>query len=224
MITIPGSDLDLSSLALPQAAQNEANKELGQEDFLMLMITQFENQDPFEPLDNGEFIGQMAQFSTVSGITEMNQSMQSLAESMYANQALQASTMVGRTVLADGDLGTMTEDKPLKGGVDLPFANNSAFVRVYDGAGQVVREIGLGPRNRGLATFEWDGQLADGTQAPSGTYRITAGMANGDEEIALATYVGTKVQSVTLSAGGAGAEITTEGGQRVSLSQIKAIM
>ena len=223
MITMPGSDLDLAALAVPQPQESERT-ELGQEDFLMLMITQFRNQDPFEPLENGEFIGQMAQFSTVSGIAEMNVSMAKLADSLSANQALQASTMVGRTVLADGNLATLGEEHPLQGGVDLPYATSGGFVRVYDDAGQMVRELSLGTRSSGLATFEWDGSLGNGERAPAGNYRITAGLRNGAEELALATYVGTRVQSVTLSAGGRNAEITTEAGQRVGLSQIKAIM
>ena len=223
MITLPSADFDLNSLSLPQVS-HEDQSELGQEDFLMLMITQFRNQDPFEPLQSGDFIGQMAQFSTVSGITEMNQSMSSLAESFTANQALQASTMVGRTILADGDTATLSETKPLQGGVELPFATDTAFVRIYDGSGQLVREMPLGSRNAGLATFEWDGATADGESATAGNYRIIAGMRNGAEEEALATFVGTKVQSVTLSGGGRRAHITTEAGQEISLSQVKAIM
>ena len=224
MINLPSSDLDLASFSLPKPESNRGDSDLGQEDFLMLMITQFRNQDPFEPLEGGEFIGQMAQFSTVSGITEINQSMTDLAESLTANQALQASTMVGRTILAEGDLATLSETGPLQGGVELPFASDTGFVRIYDGNSQLVRELPLGSRAAGLATFEWDGAATDGTSAPAGNYRIIAGMRNGAEEEALATFVGTKVQSVTLSGGGRNAHITTEAGEEISLSQVKAIM
>lgn len=224
MITLPTADLDLNSLGLQTPQPEQANGDLGQEDFLMLMITQFRNQDPFEPLQGGEFIGQMAQFSTVSGITEINESMSNLAESLTSNQALQASTMVGRSVLVDGDLATLGEGKPLQGGVELPFGTNTGFVRIYNGNNELVRELPLGTRNAGVATFDWDGTNIDGEIAAAGNYRILAGMRNGAEEEALATYVGTKVQSVTLSAGGRNAHITTEAGQEVSLSQVKAIM
>ena len=84
----------------------------------MLMIEQFRNQDPFQPMENGEFIAQMAQFSQVAGIAEMNDSMKDLAGSIGASQALQASTMVGRSVLADGNVATLGSDTPLKGGVE----------------------------------------------------------------------------------------------------------
>ena len=78
---------DLSAFApQPQAKRRD---ELGQEDFLTLMITQFRNQDPFEPMDNGEFLGQLAQFSTVNGIESLNSSFSGLSSAMQDNQALQ---------------------------------------------------------------------------------------------------------------------------------------
>ena len=223
MISMPTSDMDLNSLALAKSSQDKGSQ-LGQEDFLMLMVEQFRNQDPFQPMENGQFIAQMAQFSSVAGISEMNQSMAKLADTLSSNQALQASTMVGRTVLADGNLSTLGSESPLQGGVQLPYATNAGFVRIYDGMGAMVRELPLGNRPAGVNTFQWDGLLADGERAPAGTYRIAGGLRNGGTEEALSTYVGTRVQSVMLSAGGRSAEITTEGGQQIGLSQIKAIM
>lgn len=222
MISPADNGMDLGALGLPNQADRRRT-ELGQEDFLTLMITQFQNQDPLKPTESGEFIGQMAQFSTVAGITEMNQSMKSLAESLYANQALQAATMVGRDVLAAGDLAPLGSESGLRGGVELPYATTNGFVRVYDMAGQPVREFPLGYRNAGLATFEWDGTTSEGQRAPAGTYRVVAGIAGADGEQALETFVATPVESVSLGAAG-GARITTAGGQEIGLSQIKAIM
>ena len=74
-------------------------KQLGQEDFMDLMLTQMNNQDPFKPMENGEFLTQMAQFSAVSGLKDIKESFQGLADTMQSNQALQAASMVGRKVL-----------------------------------------------------------------------------------------------------------------------------
>lgn len=223
MITTPTTDFELSELALSKPTQEERT-ELGQEDFLMLMIEQFSNQDPFQPVENGEFIAQMAQFSQVSGIAEMNASLEQLASSMTANQALQAATMVGRSVLAEGNLATLGTEGNLQGGVDLPYGTNSAFVRVFDPRGQVASEFPLGARSAGVASFQWDGRLADGERAEPGTYRVAAFIRNDGVEQPLGTYVGSEIQSVSLSAGGRSALLTTAGGQQVSLSQVKAIM
>ena len=223
MINPTSSNFDLSALALQQQAE-ASRSELGQEEFLMLMIEQFSNQDPFEPMENGEFIAQMAQFSQVSGIADMSASLERLSESLSSNQALQASTMVGRSVLADGNLGTLGTESPLQGGVNLPYETNAAYVRIFDQQGQPIRDLSLGNRNAGLTTFQWDGMLPDGTRAQAGTYRIGAFISNNGIEEPLETMVSSEIQSVTLSAGGRSAQLTTAGGERVSLSQVKAIM
>ena len=79
MISAPNNDFDISSLALQKPTQEEESN-LGQEDFLALMTEQLSNQDPFEPMENGEFISQMAQFSQVSGIADMSASLERLSE------------------------------------------------------------------------------------------------------------------------------------------------
>ncbi len=94
--------------------EQKARDSLGQEDFLTLMISQFRNQDPFEPMDNGEFLGQLAQFSTVNGISSLNAAFAGLAGSMQDNQALQAAGLVGHSVLAVTDIAYLDDEQSLK--------------------------------------------------------------------------------------------------------------
>jgi len=225
MITMPGtSELDLNSFALPQNEEEENRTTLGQDDFLALMVTQLQNQDPFQPMENGEFLGQMAQFSTVSGIGDMSESLGALAESLYASQALQASSMIGKSVLTEGNVGKLEADAPLRGAVDLPYATSNAFVRITAPNGQVIRQLSLGNQGAGLTNFEWDGVSADGSTAEPGQYLITAGYVENGREEALSTLVSTRVSSVSLSAGGTDTRITTEAGEELRLSQIRAVM
>jgi len=98
------SILQDAGLTAPPPEEN-SRTELGQQDFLELMITQFKNQDPFEPMDNGDFLGQLAQFSTVSGIESLNQGFAGLSESMQSDQILQAASLVGHTILASTPVG-----------------------------------------------------------------------------------------------------------------------
>ena len=81
----------------------KAKDSLGQEDFLKLMTTQLQNQDPFAPMENGEFIAQMAQFSTVTGITEMGQTLKSLASQLNEFRVATASDLLGHSVLVPGN-------------------------------------------------------------------------------------------------------------------------
>jgi len=224
MINPTSGDIDFNQWALPSVQEEQKRTELGQEDFLALMVTQLQNQDPFQPMENGEFLGQMAQFSTVSGIGEMSASLNQLAESLYASQALQASSMIGKSVLTEGGIANLGAEGSVNGAVDLPNAASDVFVRITAPNGQVVRELSLGTRDAGLANYEWDGVAADGTRAPAGQYLISAGFREGGRETALPTLVTTRVASVSLSAGGSNTRITTETGAELSLSQIRAVM
>jgi flagellar basal-body rod modification protein FlgD len=223
-ITSTNTDLDLAGLQLASTGQKKATKELGQEDFLALMIQQLRNQDPLKPMENGEFIGQMAQFSTVSGIADMTKSVAALTDAFNSGQALQAASMVGRTVLTEASAGSFTGSKPLAGAVDLPYTTSSAVVRVYTSAGELVRELPLGNQQAGLSNFSWDGTMANGQPAPAGRYKVTASIDSPGNSTALTTYLASKVESVTLSGDGSGSQIRTDGGASLRLSQVKAVM
>jgi flagellar basal-body rod modification protein FlgD len=224
MTGISGTDSLLSSLQTPPAAGRKDSKSLGQEDFLALMITQLQSQDPLKPMENGEFIGQMAQFSTVTGIAEMTKSVSSLTEAYNSGQALQAASMVGRTVLTEDSSALLAPGKPLTGAVELPYATQAAKVRIYSDTGQLVRELPLGAQDAGISNFSWDGTLANGQVAPAGRYSMTAAIESRAGDTALATYVASKVSSVTLSGNGAGTQMRTDSGASIGFSQIKAVM
>ena len=116
----------LSSLGLTQQnnqLETATEGQLQQEDFLELMIAQFSNQDPFAPLENGDFLGQLAQFGTVSGIEELQQSFETVAASLNSDQALQASTLIDHEVLAPGNIGVLEAGGTIQGAVEL---SNSA--------------------------------------------------------------------------------------------------
>ncbi|MCC5795519.1 MAG: flagellar hook assembly protein FlgD [Chromatiales bacterium] len=224
MITMPAKDTELPDLALRRETGRGNRNELDQQDFLKLMIAQFRNQDPFKPLDGAEFFGQMAQVSTVSGIADMNRSVARLSDSIYASQALQASTMVGRTVLAEGDFADLAPGQPVAAGFELPGATAGVTARIYSSSGELVRELQLGPQAAGFGTFSWDGLLANGAPAPADTYRFDIAMRTGNGEVPVAAYVGSRVDSVTLSGDGRSASISTSNGQSLLLTQVKAIM
>ena len=224
MTGISGTDSLLASLQTPPAAARKDSKSLGQEDFLALMITQLQSQDPLKPMENGEFIGQMAQFSTVTGIAEMTKSVDTLTSAYNSGQALQAASMVGRTILTEDNSAVLAPGKPLAGAVELPWATQAAKVRIYSDTGQLVRELPLGPQDAGISNFSWDGTLANGQTAPAGRYSMSAAIESRSGDTALVTYVASKVSSVTLSGNGSGSQLRTNSGASVSLSQVKAVM
>jgi flagellar basal-body rod modification protein FlgD len=212
------------NFAVPSAQREAKRTELGQDQFMTLMMQQFRNQDPLKPQDPGQFLAQLAQFSSVAGIADINKGIGSLADAIYSSQALQASGMVGREVLTEGNVATLPSGGSVQGGVELPVETRTGFVRVFDGVGQLVREIPLGDRAAGLATFTWDGRSSNGVPAPAGTYRIVAGYTNGQQEVQASTYVATRVAGVNLGATGQPPELTVENGRQITLAEVRAIL
>ena len=131
------------------------------------MTTQLQNQDPFAPMENGEFIAQMAQFSTVTGITEMGQTLKSLASQLSEFRVATASDLLGHQVLVPGDLARPSKDGEIHGVVDLPSSSAANGVVISDMSGEVIHTIDLGPQSSGLVGFSWtdmDEKYLDGDQ------------------------------------------------------------
>ena len=158
-------------LAVPETKKDP---KLGQDAFLRLMTTQLQNQDPFKPMEDGDFLGQIAQFSTVSGIGDLNESFATFAGSLASNQALQASTLVGRSVMASAEAGRLPEEQSFSGVVEITEDATDLNIEILDGSGQVVKQLNLGAQDQGLFPFIWDGIKDDGSKAEQGEYRIKA--------------------------------------------------
>mgnify|MGYP000538832880 CR=1 FL=1 len=173
-------------------------QELGQEQFLKLMTTQLTHQDPTKPMENGDFLAQMAQFSTVEGIGDLNESFQTFAGSMTSSQSLEAAGLVGKSVSVSSTKGGLGFGSPLVGNIKLNSATNQATVNIKDQTGAVVKTLNLGSQSEGLKKFEWDGILDDGSYATPGVYNIEAQASINGQNTALETFMGAKVESVDL--------------------------
>ena len=211
------------SLDAAPAEQNKKKDQLGQGEFLKLMVTQLKNQDPFKPMENGDFIAQMAQFSSVSGLADLQQSFEKLATSMQSNQALQASSLVGRSVMVPSESAVLSSGGSVTGAIDLPTSSGQVMLAISDEAGQLVRRIDLGSRQAGEVAFNWDGLTSDGQQAPAGRYFMTAAAVFDGEAVALETLVSASVESVTLGNNGSGLALNLTDGNVVGLSSVREI-
>ena len=134
------------------------SNELGQDEFLKLMIAELNNQNPLDPQENGEFIAQLAQFSQVESLEKLNQSTDSVVASMRSSQALQASSLVGRSVIVDGnDTGLLLQGGIISGYTDLPETATDIKLRIEDENGQLLEQIPLGNHGAGELSVRWDG-------------------------------------------------------------------
>ena len=139
----------------------KAKDQLGQEDFLKLMTTQLQNQDPFAPMENGEFIAQMAQFSTVTGITSMDESLKNVAAKLGETRIATAANMLGQSVLVPGKIARADDDGSVNGVIDLPSASTNVNVVFKSQNGEIIDTINLGNQSSGLVGFAWHGAPKD---------------------------------------------------------------
>ncbi len=206
-----------------QVKQDSAtqNKELGKDQFLNLLVAQLNNQNPLEPQGNGEFIAQLAQFSTVEGVEKLNSSMETILSGYQSSQALQASSLVGRKVIVPVDKAVVDTSESFKASAVLPTSSSNVYVNVYDSAGAVVSRINLGEQQAGNVSFIWDGKDSSGNVMKPGTYRFEAQATYGNETKGLYTLLPANVDSVTL--GGNELMLNLAGIGNVPLSQVQVI-
>ena len=134
------------------------SNEMGQDEFLKLMIAELNNQNPLDPQDNGEFIAQLAQFSTVEGLDKLNNTTESMSDGMRSSQALQASSLVGQSVIVAGnDLGLLMPQGIISSQTDFPETATDLKLNIEDENGQLLEQISLGNHEKGEMSVRWDG-------------------------------------------------------------------
>jgi len=198
-------------------------QELGQDAFLKLMTTQLTHQDPSKPMENGDFLAQMAQFSTVEGISSLNESFSDFTSSLSSGQSLQASSLVGKSVLVPGSEGILSLTKNMGGEIVLNGDTNDLVVNILDSNGEKVKVLNLGAQEEGNVVFSWDGLMDDGTYADPGQYRIEALATVQGKNTVLQTLVNTEVESVALGGNKNGIQLTLAGLGNINFNEVKKI-
>jgi len=224
---MPTIDNNLSSInqsaSNPGVAQNKSSSELGQADFIELLVAQVKNQDPTKPMDPSQFMNQLAQFSTVNGIQELKTSFDSLAGNLTSDQALQAASLVGRDVLIPGGNGLLTTSGVINGQVNLSEPSSDVNLKIVNAQGETVRTLPLGGSTGGQMQFQWDGFADDGSASVPGNYQVIAeAMINGSRQ-AVAVELEVRVDSITLNTDGLGTVLNLASGESVPLSLIQQI-
>lgn len=210
----------------------KGSDELGQKAFLQLMITQLENQDPLSPQENGEFIAQLAQFSSVESLDRLNNNFDSFTQNFVANQALQASSLVGRSVSVPTDTSFLAEGGAVTALVEVPASTQDLQVDIYNPAGELVDSIDVGTAAAGNMALRWNGQYAEvngkllNWQSShegglgEGNYKFTVTSSIDGKATQLDTFLSANVNSVTVGANG-NLTLNLAGVGAVSLSDVK---
>lgn len=222
METVKGGN-PLDSIRWQQEDYKVAEQDKGmltQADFFALLTKELSNQDPTKPVDNNEMISQMTAFSTTDGVQKLNDQFTSFSSSMTSSQALQASSLVGRSVLVEDNVFGMNEGEQVKGKIvtDTPASNVNIYVENI--AGEIIQTVPVGNVGAGGSTFTWDGQKANGDPAAAGAYRFrVAGLVDGQaSEIQSMTF--RKVDSVTLAGANGSILLNLNGGSSMALADV----
>ncbi len=220
MSTISANPNNFAALNGPAAASSASAtsaKEAGDR-FLKLLVTQLQNQDPMNPVDNAQMTSQMAQISTVSGIEKLNTTVEGLNGQFVQMQALQGASLVGKDVLLQGDKLSVMADGRLQGGFELASAADRVKVEVLSPAGLVVDTLNLGAQGSGRQAFSWPAgsQVAD---ASGYRFRVTAN--SGASTLNVTPLMRDRVDAV--NTGGASLTLELERSGRVPYASITAL-
>lgn len=173
---------------------------MGKEDFLNLLIAQLQHQDPLEPTDSVEFTAQLAQFSSLEQLGNVNENLEKLELYQASINNSQAVSFIGQEIVARGDGLEVSDGGPVACQFDLPVDAGSVTVSIYDGTGEFVRTFDMPNLPAGLQSVIWDAKDQNGNLVPDGPYRFEM-MAEDPEGEAIAptTYASGKVTGVTFS-------------------------
>lgn len=202
--------------AAPSTTNNQAQVDKLQ--FLQLLTTQLQYQDPLNPMDNTEFTAQLAQFSSLEQLTDLNKGMESLITAQAGMANLQALSYLGHQVAAPTHYLSLPESGDAPFQVQLPDGADEVVVTVRDATGTVLATNHLGALGPGFHDAVWDGQTHDALRAATGDYAVEVGAIDADGNPVAAQLFGKqRVTGIDLS-GPKPAVLTSAGS--VPLSQV----
>lgn len=193
---------------------------LGKDDFLKLLVTQLQYQDPLNPTDNTQFVAQLAQFSSLEGITNLQKTAEGMKGSIDSMQDYSSTALIGRSVRAEGN-GFDFSGSPVALGYSTANNSASAVMTVRDTAGRLVRSVDLGTLAAGDHMAEWDGRDNNGAAMKPGNYTFMVSAKGADgQAIQTTTYVTGPVNGVSLEDSGSQLIV---GSSKVARDRIKAV-
>ncbi|MBW8743999.1 MAG: flagellar hook capping protein [Sphingomonas sp.] len=192
-----------NSAATAAAKASKSNQTIDQSGFLKLLTAQLKTQDPTAPTDTNTMTQQMATFSQVAGITEMNQSLKSMLSGVNASRFGDASGWIGRAALITGNVATQAANGAYAGQISLPADAKDVTLNLVNSSGQTVYSKDLGAKSQGDVSWSWDGKDASGNATKDGALQVivTATGANG-KSVSPTNSTWNEIQSVKSPATG----------------------
>ena len=190
------------------------------DDFMKLLITQMRYQNPMDPMDNAQMTSQIAQLNTVEGINQLNTTVSSLQASLMATQSMQSASLIGKTILADGNsINLLNGSASLS--MRLEGAAESVVVDVINSSGRIIKTANLGANAAGIQTFTWDGSTNEGGIAPNGQYTFQVNAKKLNQTVTATPLTQAIVSGVELTA--AGPKLSLNNGTNIAMSTVRGV-
>ncbi|MCO4088185.1 MAG: hypothetical protein HEQ17_04265 [Limnohabitans sp.] len=203
--------------------KSKTSEDMGKQDFLTLFTAQLQNQNPLEPVKNEAFVAQLAQFSQLEALTNMQTSLDSFVTAMSSERMLGSAALIGKKVAVSDSPTQLISGGSIDGSIDLPQGASGIQVNVHDSQGRWVQELISGPQLPGTMPISWNGKDAADNPAPSGLYRLSAtAVVNGQTTTVPVSTLST-VRAIASNPGDGSLSVEVEGGKTLLLTDVKRV-
>ncbi len=199
----------------------KTHNQMGKDEFLKLLTFQLQNQDPMNPMEQDKFTGELAQFSQLEQLTNLNKKYDEANKTQQMQDKFYAAGFVGKKVVTTGSTISLKEDGDT-GDVLFKLDGDSAkvMVRILDEKNQTMGEIWKEGMSGGAHSLTWDGVALDGSPAVKGNYKVQVkAWDNAGQEVGTRTQATGIVQAVTFEDG---EPMLTVDGQKVFLRDVSS--
>lgn len=195
---------------------------MGKDDFLTLLLTQLQNQDPLNPTDSTEYTAQLAQFSSLEQLSNVNANLEYMQLYQASINNAQAVSFIGKEIISLGNDIQVTEGQAENCRFELSAAASGVSVNIYDSAGNLVKTIEQGAMDAGRQTVAWDGTDQNGNTVADGDYTFEVMAVDAaDQKVDAVTYSSGLVEGVTFVEG---VTYFLVGNQKVPISDIVEVL
>ena len=204
-------------------AAKKTKEDMGKQEFLTLFTAQLQNQNPLEPVKNEAFVAQLAQFSQLEALTNMQGSLDKFVTSMSGERMLGSASLIGKKVAVTDTPTQLTSGGGIDGSIDLPMGASGVQVSVFDSQGRLVQELIAGPQVPGTTPISWNGKDAAENPVPSGLYRMTANAVVNGKNVPVPVSTLSTVRAISSNPTDGSVSVEVDGGKTMLLTDVKRV-
>ena len=204
-------------------AAKKTNEDMGKQEFLTLFTAQLQNQNPLEPVKNEAFVAQLAQFSQLEALTNMQGSLDNFVKSYSGERMLGSAALIGKKVSVIDTPTQLTSGGVIDGSIDLPMGASEVQLSVHDSQGRLVQELVAGPQLPGTAPVSWNGKDATDKPAPSGLYRLSATATVNGKSVPVPVSTLSTVRAISSNPADGSVSVEVDGGKTMLLTDVKRV-